>query len=50
MLAFSRRQMLEPAVLSLNAVVADMEQMLRRILGEDIELSRCSQTPSWAEC
>ncbi|MGZ8441557.1 MAG: ATP-binding protein, partial [Candidatus Deferrimicrobiaceae bacterium] len=39
LLAFSRRQLLQPKVLDLNTVVATMEQMLRRLIGEDIELS-----------
>lgn len=38
LLAFSRRQLLEPRVLNLNAVVAGMESLLRRLLGEDIDL------------
>jgi PAS domain S-box-containing protein len=38
LLAFGRRQMLQPAVLELGRVVADMETMLRHLLGEDIEL------------
>jgi signal transduction histidine kinase/ActR/RegA family two-component response regulator len=38
LLAFSRRQVLAPEVLSLNRVVADMERLLRRLIGEDIEL------------
>jgi two-component system, cell cycle sensor histidine kinase and response regulator CckA len=37
LLAFSRKQMLEPKVLDLNAVVADVERMLRRLIGEDVQ-------------
>ncbi|MBI4486089.1 MAG: response regulator [Acidobacteria bacterium] len=38
LLAFSRQQILEPRVLSLNTVVRGMEGLLRRVLGEDIDL------------
>jgi PAS domain S-box-containing protein len=38
LLAFSRRQVLKPAILDLNEVVADMERMLRRLIGENIHL------------
>lgn len=39
LLAFSRKQILEPKVVDLGAQLRDVEKMLRRILGEDIELS-----------
>ena len=38
LLAFSRRQVLAPQVLDLNVVIADLENMLRRLIGEDIVL------------
>ena len=44
LLAFSRKQVLEPKILDLNAVVADVEKMLRRLIGEDIELKITSGT------
>ena len=45
LLAFSRKQVLEPKVLDLNLVVTDIEKMLRRLIGEDIEL-RISPSPA----
>jgi len=39
LLAFSRRQVMTTQVLNLNAVVTNLEPMLRRLLGEDIELA-----------
>jgi PAS domain S-box-containing protein len=38
LLAYSRRQMLQPEVLDLNGVVAEMDKMLRRLIGEHITL------------
>ncbi len=38
LLAFSRRQALQPILLDLNSVVTEMEKMLQRLIGEDIEL------------
>jgi signal transduction histidine kinase len=38
LLAFSRRQILEMRVLDLNSVLRDLDKMLRRVIGEDIEL------------
>jgi two-component system cell cycle sensor histidine kinase/response regulator CckA len=39
LLAFSRKQLLELKVIDVNAIVADMERLLRPLIGEDIELT-----------
>jgi len=39
LLVFSRRQMLEPRVISVNGIVTQIEKMLLRLLGEDIQLT-----------
>ena len=38
LLAFSRRQVLQPQVLDLNEVIGEMERLLRRVISEDIAL------------
>ncbi len=38
LLAFSRKQLLEPQVLDLNTLVSNIDKLLRRLIGEDIEL------------
>jgi PAS domain S-box-containing protein len=38
LLAFSRKQIIEPSVIDLNAVVADMRPMLERLIGEDVRV------------
>jgi len=42
LLAFSRKQMLAPKVLSVQSVVAEMEKILRRLIGEDVQLETSS--------
>ena len=39
LLAFSRQQVLEPKILDLNAIVRNVEKMLRRLIGEDINFT-----------
>lgn len=38
LLAFSRKQVLEPKVLNPNTIVEEVDKMLRRLIGEDIDL------------
>ncbi len=38
LLAFGRRQMMEPRVLNLNSVIAEMDKIVRRLITEDIEI------------
>ena len=52
LLAFSRRQVMRPRVLSLNTLIRDLTTMLRRLIGENVELS-CEMAedlpPIWAD-
>lgn len=41
LLAFSRKQVLAPVVLDLNETISDMVRMLRRLIGENIEVHLC---------
>jgi PAS domain S-box-containing protein len=47
LLAFARREVIHPEVISLNECVEDTEQMLRRTLGEHIELSYTLEDGLW---
>ena len=38
LLAFARKQIIEPRVLNLNDLIGDMDKLLRRVIGEDIDL------------
>jgi two-component system, cell cycle sensor histidine kinase and response regulator CckA len=38
LLAFSRKQVIQPRILDLNVLVADFDKMLHRVIGEDVEL------------
>jgi two-component system, cell cycle sensor histidine kinase and response regulator CckA len=37
LLAFSRKQVIQPQVIDLNSIISEAEKMLRRLIGEDIE-------------
>lgn len=39
LLAFSRKQVLQPRPIELNVLITDLEKMLRRLIGEDIDLT-----------
>lgn len=47
LLAFSRKQVLMPAVLDLNTILADMAKMLNRLIGEDIALKILPSSDLW---
>jgi PAS domain S-box-containing protein len=47
LLAFSRRQVLQPRVVDINDSLAQMEKMLRRLLGEDVELRMVAAPALW---
>jgi PAS domain S-box-containing protein len=52
LLAFSRKQILQPQILDLNGIVSRMNAMLRRLIGEDVELVTRLATPLdrvWAD-
>lgn len=38
LLAFSRKQILQPQIVSFNSILGDLARLLRRLIGEDIEL------------
>ncbi len=48
LLAFSRKQVLQPAVLELNELVGRAESMLRRVIGEDVELVTRLEDGLWS--
>ena len=47
LLAFSRKQVLDPKVLDLNGVVSGMEEMLRRLISEDVDLKSAPGEGLW---
>ncbi|MHC5034561.1 MAG: ATP-binding protein, partial [Planctomycetota bacterium] len=47
LLAFSRKQLIEPKVLNINSVVAEIEKMLKRIIGEHIQMETTLAPDLW---
>jgi PAS domain S-box-containing protein len=47
LLAFSRKQPMEPKIIRLNDVLTDLNKMLRRIIGEDIDLQIGLEEELW---
>jgi PAS domain S-box-containing protein len=47
LLAFSRKQVFQTKVVNLNGVVSDMDRMLRRLIGEDIDLRTSLRQDLW---
>ena len=47
LLAFSRKQIISPRVLDLNELLTDIEKMLSRLVGEDVELSTIPDPALW---
>jgi PAS domain S-box-containing protein len=48
LLAFSRRQVLQPQVIDLNAIIRDMQRLLRRVIREDIALNTHLAENAWS--
>jgi two-component system cell cycle sensor histidine kinase/response regulator CckA len=50
LLAFSRQQVLQPRLVSLNDIVVDMEKLVRRLIGEDIQFeTSLAEDLGWAK-
>ncbi len=47
LLAFGRRQLIEPKIINLNDLILEMDKMLRRLIGEDIELVTLTEPALW---
>jgi nitrogen-specific signal transduction histidine kinase/ActR/RegA family two-component response regulator len=47
LLAFGRRQVLQPQLLDMNSIVMNMDKMLRRLIGEDVQLITSLDPELW---
>ncbi|MBE7467711.1 MAG: hypothetical protein DPW09_20400 [Anaerolineae bacterium] len=47
LLAFSRKQIIQPQVLNLNSIVVELDKMLQRVIGEDIDLKTILAPELW---
>jgi len=47
LLAFSRKQIIQPKILNINELLTDIEKMLGRLIGEDIELLTIPEPALW---
>jgi len=50
LLAFSRKQLLQPRILSINSLLGDMQSLLRRLVGEDVEVRFSPATEDLKVC
>ncbi len=48
LLTFARKQVVRPTVVDLNSLLASMQRLLRRVLGDDVELETVMGSPIWA--
>ena len=48
LLAFSRKQVIQPRILNLNSIITDLEKMLRRLIKEDIEFETRLNPDVWS--
>jgi len=48
LLAFSRRQVLQPRIVDLNSILTETDKMLRRLIGEDVELRLELEPALWS--
>jgi len=47
LLAYSRKQVLQPRILNINAVLSDVQAMLRRLIGEQVRINLITRADDW---